>query len=50
MSQSKYDQRTEANIATLQTDFADRVGQWLAEARQQGGSRGIRKLWPQWKR
>lgn len=36
MSQSKYDQRTEANIATLQTDFADRVRQWLAEARKQG--------------
>ena len=48
MSQSKYDQRTEANIATLQTDFAHRVGQWLAEARKQGlnpyihfGSRGV---------
>lgn len=36
MSQSKYNQRTEANIATLQTDFADRVQQWLAEARKQG--------------
>ena len=36
MSQSKYNQRTEANIATLQTDFADRVRQWLAEARKQG--------------
>lgn len=36
MSQSKYDQRTEGNIATLQTDFADRVQQWLTEARKQG--------------
>jgi hypothetical protein len=36
MSQSKYDQRTEANIATLQSDFADRVRQWLEEARRQG--------------
>jgi hypothetical protein len=36
MSQSKYDQHTEANIATLQADFADRVRQWLAEARRQG--------------
>jgi hypothetical protein len=36
MSQSKYDQRTEANIATLQPDFADRVRQWLADARKQG--------------
>ena|SRR5205809_1787866 len=36
MSQQKYDQRTEANIATLQTDFADRVRLWVAEARRQG--------------
>src|SRR2546428_731283 len=36
MSQAKYDQHTEANIATLQTDFADRVRQWLEEARKQG--------------
>lgn len=50
MSQQKYDKRTEANIATLQTDFADRVRQWLAEARKQGlnpyihfGSRSVTK-------
>lgn len=50
MSQSKYDQRTEDNIATLQTDFADRVRQWLAEVRKQGlnpyihfGSRSVAK-------
>lgn len=36
MSQTKYDERTEANINTLQSDFADRVRQWLAEARKQG--------------
>jgi hypothetical protein len=36
MSQSKYHQRTEGNIATLQPDFADRVRQWLEEARKQG--------------
>jgi hypothetical protein len=36
MSQSKYNETTEANIATLQTDFADRVNQWLEEARNQG--------------
>src|SRR5262249_45090636 len=40
----------EANIATLQTDFADRVRQWLAEARKQNlnpyihmGSRSVTK-------
>jgi LAS superfamily LD-carboxypeptidase LdcB len=50
MSQSKYNQRTEANIATLQTDFADRVRQWLEEARRQGlnplihfGARSVEK-------
>jgi hypothetical protein len=36
MSQIKYDQRSEANIGTLQPDFADRVQQWLVEARKQG--------------
>jgi hypothetical protein len=36
MSQSKYNQRTEANIDTLQPDFAERVRDWLAEARRQG--------------
>ena len=36
MSQSKCDERTEAHVNTLQTDFADRVRQWLAEARRQG--------------
>lgn len=48
MSQAKYDQRTEQHIASLQPDFAERVRQWLAEARDQGlnpyihfGSRSI---------
>jgi hypothetical protein len=36
MSQTKYDQRTESNIDTLQADFAERVRDWLAEARKQG--------------
>jgi D-alanyl-D-alanine carboxypeptidase len=36
MSQVKYNQRTEHNIATLQPDFAERVRSWLAEARKQG--------------
>lgn len=36
VSQQRYDRRTEANITTLQTDFADRVRRWLAEARKQG--------------
>jgi hypothetical protein len=36
MSQAKYDQRTEEHIASLQPDFAERVRQWLAEARNQG--------------
>jgi hypothetical protein len=50
VSQQRYDKRTEANIATLQTDFADRVRLWLAEARKQGlnpyihfGSRSVAK-------
>lgn len=50
MSQSRYDQRTEANINTLQPDFADRVRQWLAEAKRQGlnplihfGARNVEK-------
>src|SRR5262245_41418232 len=50
MSQQKHNQQTEANIATLQTDFAERVRQWLAEARRQGmnplihfGARSIAK-------
>jgi LAS superfamily LD-carboxypeptidase LdcB len=50
MSQSKYDERTEANIATLQSDFAERVQLWLAEARKQGlnplihfGARSVEK-------
>jgi hypothetical protein len=36
MSQEKYDQRTERNIASLQPDFAERARQWLAECRKQG--------------
>lgn len=36
MSQAKYDQRTERNIASLQPDFGERVRQWLAECRQEG--------------
>jgi LAS superfamily LD-carboxypeptidase LdcB len=50
MSQIKYNQRTEANIATLQSDFAERVRNWLAEARKQGlnplihfGARSVEK-------
>jgi hypothetical protein len=50
MSQIKYDQRTETNIATLQPDFAERVRDWLTEARRQGlnplihfGARSIEK-------
>lgn len=48
MSQASYDQRTAKNIASLQPDFAARVGEWLAECRNQGlnpyihfGSRSI---------
>jgi hypothetical protein len=36
MSQTKYDQRTEQHVASLQPDFADRVRQWLAKCREQG--------------
>src|SRR5437667_10579509 len=36
MSQERYNQRTERNIASLQPDFAERVRQWLAECRNQG--------------
>jgi len=36
MSQAKYDQRTEKNIASLQPDFAERVRNWLAECRRKG--------------
>jgi hypothetical protein len=50
MSQTKYDQRTEQHIASLQPDFAERVRQWLAQCRQQGlnpyvhfGSRSLEK-------
>ncbi len=34
--QSRYDQRTDRNIATLQSDFAVRVSRWLNACRAQG--------------
>jgi hypothetical protein len=50
MSQFKLNQHTEASIATLQPDFAERVRNWLAEARNQGlnplihfGARSVEK-------
>jgi len=50
MSQANYDQRTESNISSLQSDFAERVRQWLAKARDEGlnpyihfGARSIAK-------
>jgi hypothetical protein len=36
MSQSKYDQKTDKNIASLQPDFSERVRKWLQECRDQG--------------
>jgi hypothetical protein len=36
MSQTKHDQRTEKNIASLQPDFSERVKKWLEECRKQG--------------
>jgi predicted HicB family RNase H-like nuclease len=48
MSQQKYDQRMKKNIASLQSDFATHVTQWLTKCRAQGlnpyihfGSRSI---------
>jgi len=36
MSQQRYDQRTSANIASLQPDFGARATQWLAKCREKG--------------
>jgi len=36
MSQSKYDEKAEKSVLSLQPDFEQRARQWLAECRSQG--------------